>query len=411
MKHISINEERLLERLQELGRTGCEDGKRSRVALSDADKQGRDVVTQWMKDAGLDVRVDRIGNLFGLYGELSPEGPDPVFIGSHIDSVIDAGMYDGCYGVLSALEVVQTLKEAGCAPKRPLVVAAFTNEEGVRYAPDMMGSLVYAGGFGIDEALAVIGTDGSMLGEELERIGYAGPEEPGFLQPHAYVELHVEQGPILDAEGIQIGAVENLQGISWQRVTIGGVANHAGTTPMRMRKDAGRAAAEVIRFVGDRADAPGSTSVATVGCIEFEPNAINVIPSCAVFTVDLRNPDDAKMYADEEALAGFLEELSRERGVTISTERLVRFEPVAFDQGIVAKIEAIAKEHGLSVRRMTSGAGHDAQMMARICPTAMIFVPSKDGISHNPAEFTPAPDLIAGARVLLDLIRQLADEE
>ena len=245
MKHISINEERLLERLQELGRTGCEDGKRSRVALSDADKQGRDVVTQWMNDAGLDVRVDRIGNLFGLYGELSPEGPDPVFIGSHIDSVIDAGMYDGCYGVLSALEVVQTLKEAGCAPKRPLVVAAFTNEEGVRYAPDMMGSLVYAGGFGIDEALAVIGTDGSVLGEELERIGYAGPEEPGFLKPHAYVELHVEQGPVLDAEGIQIGAVENLQGISWQRVTIGGVANHAGTTPMRMRKDAGRAAAEV----------------------------------------------------------------------------------------------------------------------------------------------------------------------
>ncbi|TIT85472.1 MAG: M20/M25/M40 family metallo-hydrolase, partial [Mesorhizobium sp.] len=185
------------------------------------DRLGRDRLVAWLQEAGLDVAVDRIGNIFGIWQDDTNAGQAPVMLGSHIDTVIDAGIYDGCYGVLAGLEAIESLKEAGFAPARPIVVAAFTNEEGVRYAPDMMGSLVYAGGLDVEEALATVGTDGSVLGKELERIGYAGPHEPGFLDPHAYVELHVEQGPVLEREGIALGAVENLQGISWQRIAIG----------------------------------------------------------------------------------------------------------------------------------------------------------------------------------------------
>jgi beta-ureidopropionase / N-carbamoyl-L-amino-acid hydrolase len=228
---LSIDAERLLDRLRQLGRVGRgEDGGLTRLAASDADKAARDVLAGWIKAEGLEVAVDRLGNLFGIWR--GAEGGDlpPVMIGSHIDTVIDAGVYDGCYGVLAGLEVLSTLRDAGFAPSRPIAVAAFTNEEGVRYAPDMMGSLVYAGGLAVEDALATVGTDGTVLGEELARIGYAGPEEPGFLRPRAYVELHVEQGPILEREAIPIGAVESLQGISWQRVTVEGVAR---TTPAR----------------------------------------------------------------------------------------------------------------------------------------------------------------------------------
>lgn len=327
-------------------------------------------------------------------------------VGSHIDTVINAGQYDGCLGVIGGIEVIQTLKEAGYQTAKPVVVAAFTNEEGVRYSPDMMGSLVYAGGLPVDEVLATVGTDGTVLGEELKRIGYEGTVEPGFLQPEAFLELHIEQGPILDVEGVKIGAVENLQGIHWQRVTIEGTANHAGTTPTHLRSDAGLAAAKVNVFLRELVEKSGG--VATVGCVELEPNAINVIPSKAIFTVDLRNPDKAKLEADEKALSGYLAELEKADKVRITTERLTEFDPVLFDEGIVKKVEQAAKARGLSSRRMTSGAGQDAQMMARICPTAMIFVPSIQGISHNPAEYTKDEDVIAGANVFLDVVSELA---
>ena len=232
--------------------------------------------------------------------------------------------------------------------------------------------------------------------------------EPGFLKPHAFLELHIEQGPILDAEGISIGAVENLQGISWQRVTIQGVANHAGTTPTAMRIDAGLAAAKVNVFMRDRCLQSGGKTVCTVGTMAFEPNAVNVIPSQAVFTVDVRSPYEDQLKAEEQALADYLRELEATDHVKISTQRLVRFQPVQFDEKIVALVEASAQVRGLTHRRMTSGAGQDAQMMARICPTAMIFVPSVKGISHNPEEFTREEDLIAGANVFLDVVAQLA---
>lgn len=406
---LEINGEQLINRINTLGELGIgEDGRRTRLAVSDTEKEGRDLVVGWMKEAGLQVVVDRIGNIFGIWETEENKNEKPLMVGSHIDTVINAGQYDGCFGVIAGIEVIRTLKEAGVKTKRPLVVGAFTNEEGVRYSPDMMGSLVYAGGMSTEDALAVVGTDGTVLREELKRIGYEGTVEPGFLKPYAFVELHIEQGPILDHEGIQIGAVENLQGIHWQKVTIEGLANHAGTTPTALRVDAGLAAAKVNVFL--RELVTKSNGVATVGTIEFKPNAVNVIPSKAVFTVDLRNPNKEKLEADEKAFAEYLKELEQTDKVKIETERMTEFDPVLFDEKIVEQIEVAAKNRGLSCRRITSGAGQDAQMIARICPTAMIFVPSVKGISHNPKEFTTDQDLIAGANVFLDVVQEKANE-
>ncbi|MER9643141.1 Zn-dependent hydrolase [Mesorhizobium sp. M0239] len=403
----AIDAQRLLGRIRELGAVGRDgEGRLIRLAASDTDKQGRDLFVGWLRQVGLDVAIDRVGNIFGIWQSPDNREQAPLLIGSHIDTVIDAGIYDGCYGVLAGLEVIETLKGSGFSPSRPVAVAAFTNEEGVRYTPDMMGSLVHAGGIDAETVLAAVGTDGSVLGQELARIGYAGDREPGFLKPHAYLELHIEQGPVLERESVPIGAVENLQGISWQRITIDGVANHAGTTPMSMRNDAGHAAARTITFLLDRTKASNAPTVATVGTIRFEPNAINVIPSRAVFTVDLRDPDEQRLQAVEAALAAYLEQLATEN-LTVSVEQLARFEPVIFDLRIVELIEAAAKNRGLGVRRMTSGAGHDAQMLARIAPAAMIFVPSAGGISHNPREHTDDAELVAGANILLDVAAQL----
>lgn len=405
---MNINGSRMLEQIGQLGCQGIDqDGGRTRLAASDEDKKGRDLFCRWMDEAGLRVVTDYIGNIFGIWETSENAQQAPLMLGSHIDTVIHAGRLDGCYGVLAGLEVIRTLKEAGAVLPHPVILAAFTNEEGVRYAPDMMGSLVYAGGMSWEEALAVQGTDGTILGEELKRIGYEGTVKPGFALPFAFVELHIEQGPILDAEGTAIGAVENLQGISWQQVTIEGKANHAGTTPTALRVDAGLAAAKVNTFLRERCLASQGKTVATVGCMQLEPNAVNVIPSKAIFTVDLRNPEEESLKREEEALAQYLRELEQTDGVHIHAEQMVRFAPVLFHETIVRRIEEAAGKRGLRCRRMTSGAGQDAQMMARISPTAMIFVPSIQGISHNPEENTKEEDLIAGANVLLDAALEL----
>jgi N-carbamoyl-L-amino-acid hydrolase len=410
-KNITLNADRLLSRLEQLGATGrSQSGVLTRLAASDEDRAGRDLLVSWLEEAGLEVKIDGIGNIFGLWKP--PQGHDlsPLMIGSHIDTPINAGILDGCYGVIAGLEVIQSLQEAGHTASRPLMVAAFSNEEGVRYAPDMMGSLVYAGGLPLDEALATVGTDGTVLGDELRRIGYLGENQPGFVTPYAYLELHIEQGPILERKGIDIGVVENLQGISWQRVTINGQANHAGTTPMSMRKDAGVAAAKVITYLHETA-CRSETSVATVGTLSFRPNAINVVPSQTTLTVDLRDPSEQELRKLEQDLKHFLSELAADSGLKIECERLARFEPAEFAPEIVAMIEKIAQNDGLTTLRMTSGAGHDAQMMARICPSAMIFVQSEDGISHNPREHTPTPDLLNGANILLKVILELSRDK
>ncbi|AJY17003.1 Zn-dependent hydrolase [Burkholderia multivorans] len=396
----------LLRQLRELGEIGAdrELGGRTRIALTDDERAGRDRVVAWMRELDLDVRIDRIGNIFGtLHAGPAAAGRQPLMIGSHIDTVKNAGALDGCYGVLAGLAVARAFRDARIEPARPITVAAFTNEEGIRYQPDMMGSLVHAGGLSIDDALNTIGIDGTRLGDELARIGYAGDLEPGAIVPHAYLELHIEQGPILEAENVRIGVVENLQGISWQQITVQGNANHAGTTPMHLRHDAGWVAAAIATFLRELAVSSGTT-LATIGMLRIEPNVINVIPRKAVLTVDLRDPDEQRLQQAEQRLADHLEQLAALEGVQISTERLARFEPVVFDAALVDAIEKAAARRGFSYRRMTSGAGHDAQMIARIAPAAMIFVPSRGGISHNAREHTDDSQLVDGARLLLDVV-------
>jgi N-carbamoyl-L-amino-acid hydrolase len=285
-------------------------------------------------------------------------------------------------------------------------VAVFSNEEGVRFQPDMAGSLVYAGGLPVAEALDLAGIDGSRFGAELERIGYAGDLEPGAIVPSAFVELHIEQGPILDREGGALGAVAGLQGIAWQEVVLRGSANHAGTTPMAMRRDAAYGAARLACFVHDLAEELGG--VGTVGSLRLSPNLINVIAREAVATVDLRHTDERVLRIAEARTEAFLRELEQS-GLGVETRSLARFEPVVFDPGIVQVIERAAASLGQPIRRMTSGAGQDAQMLARICPSAMIFVPSIGGISHNPAERTDPGHVRLGADVLLRTLLALTE--
>lgn len=400
---------KLLEQLRELGAIGHDaaQGGRTRIALTDEEKAGRDLLVRWMRELDLEVRVDQIGNIFGVLHAAHPEGmAQPLMMGSHIDTVRNAGALDGCYGVLAGLAVVRAYRQAGLRPARAIVVAAFTNEEGVRYQPDMMGSLVYAGGMDVQAALDTVGNDGTRLGDELARIGYAGDMAPGAIVPREYIELHIEQGPVLEAEGKLIGVVESLQGISWQKVTITGVANHAGTTPTRLRHDAGYAAAACVAFLREQVvGAAPETTLATVGSLRLEPDLINVIPRRATYTVDLRDPDEQRLQAAERRLADFLATLAEREGVTVETEQLVRFEPVVFDTALADRIQAAAQRRGLPHRRMTSGAGHDAQMLARIAPSAMIFVPSRGGISHNPREHTDDDQLALGAQVLLEVVQ------
>ncbi|MFT7624390.1 MAG: N-carbamoyl-L-amino-acid hydrolase [Myxococcota bacterium] len=397
-------------RIHALGQVGAlPGGGVCRLAFTEADAAGRAVVTGWMRDLGLTVRVDAIGNTIGVLPGVE-DGP-PVMTGSHIDTVRTGGLYDGNLGVLAGLEVIQTLVDAGIRTRRPLAVAFFTNEEGARFNPDMMGSQVFQGDLPLEQALDVVGIDGTSVRDELARTGGAGSAPVGaeHFPVHAFVELHVEQGPLLEEDGIDIGAVESVQGISWTEVTIKGVSNHAGTTPMRLRTDAGFAACSIATFVRKLAHELGGDQVATVGSMELRPNLVNVVANHARLTVDLRNTDSAVMAESERRLDAHLETLRREEGVAITTRSLVRFEPVTFDQGLVDRIEAVARRHGHSVKRMPSGAGHDAQILQRMCPAAMIFVPSVGGISHNIQELTHPADVAAGANILLHTLLELAE--
>ena len=273
---------------------------------------------------------------------------------------------------------------------------------------NLVGSLVYVGGMALDAALSTVGIDGATVGECLERIGYAGQEPCGQPQVQSYVELHVEQGPVLEAEGFHIGAVDGVQGISWTEFSVLGVSNHAGTTPMRLRHDAGYVAFAIANYARQIAREMGANQVATVGAVQLSPNLVNVIPYKAVLTVDLRNTDEAALQLAEQRLHRFARDVASAEGVTLSSRQLARFEPVDFDPDSISLVEATAKNLGLRVKRMPSGAGHDAQMLARVCPTAMIFVPSAGGISHNMKEFTSPSDLEAGANVLLHTLLRLA---
>lgn len=382
----------------------------ARLALTDADRLGRELVVSWMRDLGLSVSVDAVGNVTGTW-----EGTDPsasaVMTGSHIDTVRTGGWFDGNLGVLGGLEVIETLMAAGIRTRRSITVAFFTNEEGARFAPDMLGSLVFVGGMQLEAALDVrAADDGARLGDELQRIGFAGPTPcPTSSVPHAFVELHIEQGPVLEDQGVTIGAVTGVQGISWTELTITGQSAHAGTTPMRLRHDPGYVAAAITTGIREIARSMGGTQVSTVGRCEFHPNLVNVVPASVVMTVDLRNTDESLLRSAEEQFRRLCDRLAREEGVVIERRPLARFEPVEFDPGMIDLVESTARRLGHSTMRMPSGAGHDAQMLARVCPTAMVFVPSVAGLSHNLAERTEPADIQAGADVLLQVVLGLAE--
>ena len=402
-----INGERLVSTLMSLAEIGATpEGGCRRLALSDEDRQGRDWLISRMKATGLDVRVDAVGNIVGIL-KGSSDGP-AVILGSHIDTVGSGGKYDGALGVVAGLEVLATLRDHGLTPKRDIAVIAFTNEEGARFHPDILGSCVWAGHLPIAEAMGGHDADGAIFGEELRRIGYEGAEQSGFLPAHCYFELHIEQGPVLEQEGLKVGAVTGVQGITWLEFDIGGEPRHGGTTPMKYRKDAGLLAARINIFARDLTDRiPGQ--LANMGVIRAEPGNVNVVPERLLCSLDLRNPDGAALDRAEAEIRAFAMAEASKAGVTVSVRDLARFPPTPFDDSMIGRVQAAAEGLGLSCRRMISGAGHDAQMMASLCPTAMIFVPSIDGISHNPKEFTPEADLVNGANVLLRVALEAAN--
>ncbi|KKW68391.1 allantoate amidohydrolase [Lampropedia cohaerens] len=405
---LHIDTQRLLDSLQTLGQFGAlPGGGVNRLALTDADQAARDWTVAQMRALDMQVQVDAIGNVIATYA--GSEDLPPVMMGSHIDTVRTGGLYDGNLGVMAGLEVVRTLRQAGVRTRRPLAVAFFTNEEGARFQPDMLGSLVYVGGLPLEQALQTRAVDGPLLGEELIRIGYDGAAQVGQPAVDSYFELHIEQGPVLDQAGIQIGVVEGVQGIYWTRLTFSGKSNHAGTTPMHLRRDAGMAAMRTAAFVHDLVQRMGGGQLATVGSLELEPNLVNVIAAEASMTVDLRNTDAQVLAAARAQLHAYAMQCATAHGVQLQTQVLADFAPVAFDAEMIASIERHAKQAGLSTLRLPSGAGHDAQMLARICPAAMIFVPSVDGVSHNVHEYTPPADLGRGAQVLLQAVLERAN--
>jgi len=411
---IRIDRDRLWSRLTELGEIGAVHGPNgeqgcNRLALTDADRDGRDLVVARMRDLGLTVTIDSIGNVVATRAGTDSDGA-PVMTGSHIDTVRTGGRFDGNLGVLAGLEVLESLEQHGVTTRRPIQVAVFTGEEGARFAPDMLGSLVYVGGLALEEALdAQAMDDGARLGDELVRIGYAGPTPCPAPPPFAFVELHIEQGPVLEEHGITIGVVTGVQGISWTEVTITGRSAHAGTTPMRMRRDpvvpAAKIAIEARRLAIEMAGA----QVATVGRIEVFPNLINVVAQSVTFDLDLRNTDERLLQQAEAHMTAFVRTVCEQQDCSFDTRALARFEPVSFAAEMIERVERIAGALGNSTLRMPSGAGHDAQMLARVCPTSMIFVPSVNGLSHNIAEFTGPDDVAAGANVLLHTMLELAD--
>ena len=402
--------QRILSRCEALARHSESREALTRVFLSPEQAAASAEVAGWMREAGMTARIDAIGNVVGRYEGREPGAPC-LLLGSHLDTVRDAGRYDGILGVAIAVDCVADLAARGVRLPFAIEVVGFADEEGVRFAATLLGSRALAGTFDAN-VLDNVDDDGVSMraalvaaGLEPDRIADAARARGEVL---AFVELHIEQGPVLERQRQTIGAVTGVQGISWQEVTISGQSNHAGTTPTSMRHDAGFAAFAIGAFVRGLAIEIGPPQVGTVGKIDLEPNLVNVVARTARLTVDLRNTDETELQSAESKLVACLDELAEREGVTIERRTLARFEPVAFDDRMIDLVEATAERLGLKVRRLPSGAGHDAQMMARICPTAMVFVPSVGGISHNPAEYTSPGDLTAGAQVLLEVMCRLA---
>ena len=408
---MKVDRRRLELTLEELSRIGeTPRGGLTRLALSDDDRRARDRVVAWMRATGLAVRVDRMGNIFGERPGTEPL--PPVMVGSHLDSVPTGGRYDGQLGVLCALEAIRALDDHGVRTRHPVTLVVFTNEEGARFQPAELASGVLAGRIPLEDAYNARDKDGIRLVDELERIGYLGPEPCAARPMRAYLELHIEQGPLLEEGGYSVGVVEGIVAISWSRVTIRGTQDHAGPTPMRTRHDALVAAADVVAGVRRLArDIVGGDTVATVGQLSLAPNIVNAIPGTVTLSVDLRDPSDAALDRALPMLERVVRQACEREGVRWELEHYWRVPYTPFDPLVVDTIERAARAAGTRHRRLRSGAGHDAQYMATLGPAGMIFVPSRGGRSHCEEEFTPMDDIEYGATTLLLAAAELARAE
>ena len=407
-ENLKINSERLWDSLMEMAKIGPGvAGGNNRQTLTDEDSEGRQLFLDWCKAAGCTMGLDQMGNMFARREGTDPEAL-PVYVGSHLDTQPTGGKYDGVLGVLGGLEILRTMNDLDIKTKHPIVVVNWTNEEGTRFAPAMLSSGVFAGVHTQDWAYDRVDAEGKAFGDELQRIGWRGDEDVGARKMHAFFELHIEQGPILEAENKQIGIVTHGQGLSWTQVTITGKDAHTGSTPMPMRKNAGLAMARVLDRVEAIALSYAPHAVGAAGHIDVYPNSRNVIPGKVVFTIDFRSPDltvindmEARLRTESQAICEAME-------MDIEFEKVGGFDPVAFDATCVQAVRRAAERLGYGHMDLISGAGHDACWINRVAPTAMIMCPCVDGLSHNEAEDISQEWAAAGADVLLHAVLETA---
>jgi N-carbamoyl-L-amino-acid hydrolase len=407
VENLTIDSQRLWDSLMTMAEIGAtQKGGVCRLALTDLDKQSRDLFIEWCESAGCRVSVDAMGNIFARRPGRNDDLP-PVVTGSHLDSQPTGGKFDGAYGVLAGLEVIRSLNDASVETDAPVEVAVWTNEEGSRFAPAMMGSGVFAGLFELDDIHATTDVDGVALGEELTRIGYKG-EGCGDRPVGAYFEAHIEQGPILEAEEKTIGVVTGAQGQRWYEVTLTGMEAHAGPTPMARRRDALLGASRLVDAVNRLGHEFQPDACATVGMMQVRPNSRNVIPGEVFLTIDLRHPIDDRLSAMDAALREQAAAIAEEAKLDMAFEQILHFEATPFDPDCVDAVRNGADRFGYAHRDIVSGAGHDAVYVAKVAPIGMIFVPCEDGISHNEIENATAEDLAAGCQVLLHAMLEKA---
>ena len=408
-ENLRINADRLWESLMEMAKIGPGvAGGNNRQTLTDEDSEGRRLFQSWCEAAGLEMGVDEMGTMFARREGADPDAL-PVYVGSHLDTQPTGGKYDGVLGVLGGLELIRTLNDLGIKTRHPIVVTNWTNEEGTRFAPAMLASGVFAGEHTLDWAYAREDAKGKTFGEELERIGWKGEEQVGARKMHAFFELHIEQGPILEAEGKDIGVVTHGQGLWWLQVTLTGKDSHTGSTPMPMRRNAGLGMARITELVHEIAMSHQPAAVGAIGHCDVYPNSRNVIPGKVVFTIDFRSPDQETLDAMKARLEAEAPKIAEELGLGIEIEPVGHFDPVTFDKGCVTAVREAAERLGYSHRDIVSGAGHDACWVNRVAPTAMVMCPCVDGLSHNEAEEISKDWAAAGADVLFHAVVETAE--
>ncbi|WIJ25193.1 Zn-dependent hydrolase [Devosia sp. RR2S18] len=408
-ENLRINGDRLWDSLMEMAKIGPGvAGGNNRQTLTDADAEGRQLFRRWCEDAGMSMGIDEMGTMFARREGTDPHAL-PVYVGSHLDTQPTGGKYDGVLGVLGGLEIVRSLNDLGIKTKHPIVVTNWTNEEGTRFAPAMLASGVFAGLHDLDWAYDRKDAKGLRFGDELERIGWKGDEKVGERKIHAFFELHIEQGPILEAEGKDIGVVTHGQGLWWLEITLTGKDAHTGSTPMPMRKNAGLGMARITELVHEIAMSHQPQAVGAIGHVDVYPNSRNVIPGKVVFTVDFRSPDQAILDAMKTRLEAEAPKIADQLGLGFAMEVTGHFDPVTFDAGCVAAVRNAVERLGYSHRDLVSGAGHDACWINRVAPTAMVMCPCVDGLSHNEAEEITKDWARAGAEVLFHAVVETAE--